>query len=85
MKQVGNTEQNKVGKDPIVTAISLGFIAVQSIIIIFGFVYRWDWVNYEFAALLIIPALIVLYYGIKSTVQAHKLMEVERHIEDGLD
>ncbi len=77
--------QEKIGKDPIVTALSLAFIAIQSLIIIFGFIYRWDWIVYEFAAMLIIPAIIILYYGIKNTVKAHQIMEMEKSFEEGLD
>ena len=62
------------GKDTVVTAISLIVILVQSLIIIFGFVYRWDWLAYECAAMLIIPAAIVLWYGIKSIIHADQMM-----------
>ena len=64
----------KIGKDPVVTAISLIVIAVQSILIILGFVYRWDWLAYDCAAMLIIPAAIVLFYGVKAVIEADKLM-----------
>ena len=77
--------KEKIGADPKITAISLVVIFVQSLIIIFGFLNRWDWIVYEFAAMLIIPALIILYYGIKATANAMKIMEEERHIEDGLE
>lgn len=60
----------KVGKDPVVTAVSLIVIAVQSVIIILGFIYRWDWLAYECAAMLIIPAAIVLFYGVKAVIDA---------------
>ena len=63
-KQRKNNE--RIGKDPIVTAASLIVIAIQSVIIILGFIYRWDWLAYECAAMLIIPAAIVLGYGIKA-------------------
>ena len=62
------------GKDTVVTAISLIVILVQSLIIIFGFVYRWDWLAYECAAMLIIPAAIVLWYGIKAIIHADQMM-----------
>lgn len=66
--------EEKVGKDPVVTAISLIVIVVQSIIIILGYVYRWDWLAYECAAMLIIPAAIVLVYGVKAVIEADRLM-----------
>lgn len=62
------------GKDTVVTAISLIVIVVQSLIIILGFVYRWDWLAYECAAMLIIPAAIVLGYGIKAIIHADQMM-----------
>ena len=65
--------EEKVGKDPVVTAISLIVIVVQSIIIILGYVYRWDWLAYECAAMLIIPAAIVLVYGVKAVIEADRL------------
>ena len=64
----------KIGKDPVVTAVSLIVIAVQSVIIILGFIYRWDWLAYECAAMLIIPAAIVLFYGVKAVIDADRLM-----------
>ena len=71
-KQRKNNE--RIGKDPIVTAASLIVIAIQSVIIILGFIYRWDWLAYECAAMLIIPAAIVLGYGIKAVIEADRLM-----------
>lgn len=62
------------GKDTVVTAISLIVIVLQSLIIIFGFIYRWDWLAYECAAMLIIPAAIVLGYGIKAIIHADQMM-----------
>ncbi len=72
MSSKKNTE--RVGRDPVVTAVSLSVIVVQSIIIILGFVYRWDWLAYECAAMLIIPAAIVLVYGVKAVIDADRLM-----------
>lgn len=69
-----NTKKTKEGRDPVVTAISLIVIGLQSLIIILGYVNRWDWLAYECAAMLIIPALIVLGYGIKAIVDADKIM-----------
>lgn len=66
--------EEKVGRDPVVTAISLIVIVIQSIIIILGYIYRWDWLAYECAAMLIIPAAIVLVYGIKAVIEADRLM-----------
>lgn len=79
------TTNKNIGRDPKVTAASLIVIFIQSLIIILGFLFRWDWIAYEFAAMLIIPAIIILYYGIQATATATKLMESEKHIEDGLD
>ena len=78
-------DTQKIGKDPKMTAISLVVIFIQSLLIIFGFILRWDWIVYEFAAMLIIPAFILLYYGLYATINAYKLMESEQKIEDGLD
>ena len=50
-------------KDPIVTACSLIAIGLQSLIIILGYTLRWDWLAWECAAVLIIPAVIILYHG----------------------
>lgn len=75
----------KIGSDPKITAASLIVIFIQSVIIIFGFLYRWEWIVYEFAAMLIIPAIIILYYGIQATRKAFQMMESEKTIEDGLD
>jgi len=62
------------GKDPVVTAISLTVIVVQSLIIYLGYIYRWDWISYEFAAMLVIPAFVVLKEGIQAVIKADKLM-----------
>ena len=64
-------------KDTVVTAVSLIVIALQSLVIILGFIYRWDWLAYECAAMLIIPAAIVLVYGVKAIVHADQLMSQE--------
>lgn len=69
-----NTKKNKEGRDPVVTAISLIVIGLQSLIIVLGYMNRWDWLAYECAAMLIIPALIVLVYGVKAIIDADKLM-----------
>lgn len=61
-------------RDPVVTACSLLAIAIQSLIIILGFIFRWDWLAWECAAVLIIPAVIILAYGVKAIVEADKLM-----------
>lgn len=68
-------------RDPIVTACSLSAIVIQSLLIIFGFVYRWDWLAYECAAMLIIPSVIVTIYGVKAIINADKLMSIENKIE----
>lgn len=70
-------------RDPVVTACSLAAIIIQSLLIIFGFVYRWDWLAYECAAVLIIPSIIVTGYGVKAIINADKLMMVENKIETG--
>ena len=77
-KQRKNNE--RIGKDPIVTAASLIVIAIQSVIIILGFIYRWDWLAYECAAMLIIPA--VLGYGIKAVIEADRLMSAGASAEE---
>lgn len=74
--------QKKAEKDTKVTAISLIVIVIQSLIIIFGMYYRWDWIAYECAAMLIIPAVIVLYYGIVAIVKANQLMAQEKKIDE---
>ena len=79
-KQRKNNE--RIGKDPIVTAASLIVIAIQSVIIILGFIYRWDWLAYECAAMLIIPAAIVLGYGIKAVIEADMLMSAGASAEE---
>ena len=79
-KQRKNNE--RIGKDPIVTAASLIVIAIQSVIIILGFIYRWDWLAYECAAMLIIPAAIVLGYGIKAVIEADRLMSAGASAEE---
>ena len=79
-KQRKNNE--RIGKDPIVTAASLIVIAIQSVIIILGFIYRWDWLAYECAAMLIIPAAIVLEYGIKAVIEADRLMSASASAEE---
>lgn len=79
-KQRKNNE--RIGKDPIVTAASLIVIAIQSLIIILGFIYRWDWLAYECAAMLIIPAAIVLGYGIKAVIEADRLMSAGASAEE---
>ena len=78
-----NTKEKRFdfAKDPIVTACSLSVIVIQSLLIIFAFVYRWDWIAYECAAMLIIPSIIVTAYGVKAIIQADKLMSVENKIE----
>ena len=79
-KQRKNNE--RIGKDPIVTAASLIVIAIQSVIIILGFIYRWDWLAYECAAMLIIPAAIVLGYGIKAVIEADRRMSAGASAEE---
>ena len=79
-KQRKNNE--RIGKDPIVTAASLIVIAIQSVIIILGFIYRWDWLAYECAAMLIIPAAIVLGYGIKAVIEADRRMSASASAEE---
>ena len=79
-KQRKNNE--RIGKDPIVTAASLIVIAIQSVIIILGFIYRWDWLAYECAAMLIIPAAIGLGYGIKAVIEADRLMSAGASAEE---
>ena len=79
-KQRKNNE--RIGKDPIVTAASLIVIAIQSVIIILGFIYRWDWLAYECAAMLIIPAAIVLGYGIKAVIEADRLRSAGASAEE---
>ena len=79
-KQRKNNE--RIGKNPIVTAASLIVIAIQSVIIILGFIYRWDWLAYECAAMLIIPAAIVLGYGIKAVIEADRLMSAGASAEE---
>ena len=79
-KQRKNNE--RIVKDPIVTAASLIVIAIQSVIIILGFIYRWDWLAYECAAMLIIPAAIVLGYGIKAVIEADRLMSAGASAEE---
>ena len=79
-KQRKNNE--RIGKDPIVTAASLIVIAIQSVIIRLGFIYRWDWLAYECAAMLIIPAAIVLGYGIKAVIEADRLMSAGASAEE---
>lgn len=64
-------------KDSLVTAVSLVVIVLQSLIIILGFVNRWDWIAYECAAMLTIPSIIILYYGIKAVINANRLMKEE--------
>lgn len=64
-------------KDTVVTAVSLAVIVIQSLIIILGFIYRWDWLAYECAAMLIIPALVVLWYGIKAVLHANDMMNAK--------
>lgn len=61
-------------RDPVVTACSLLAIGIQSLIIILGFVFRWDWLAWECAVVLIIPAAIILAYGIKAIVEADQMM-----------
>lgn len=70
-------------KDPIVTAASLAAIAIQSLIIIFGFIYRWDWLAWECAIVLTIPALIITGYGVKAIIYADKLMSEDSNIKGG--
>lgn len=72
--------QKKAEKDTFITAISLLAIVIQSVIIIFGMYYRWDWIQYECAAMLIIPAVIILYYGIVAIIKANQLMGSEEKI-----
>jgi hypothetical protein len=69
-------------KDTKVTVVSLVVIVVQSLIIILGMVNRWDWIVWEFGAMLIIPSLIILYYGIAAIINADKHMAEERKIAD---
>lgn len=70
-------------KDPVVTAVSLAAIVVQSLLIILGFVYRWDWLAYECAVVLIVPAVIVTAYGIKTIIHADQLMMTSAELEEG--
>lgn len=65
------------GKDPIVTAVSLIVIFVQSLLIIFGYLYRWDWLAYECAAILFVSSIWVVGYGIKAIIEANKMMANE--------
>ena len=67
-------KRNDFAKDPIVTAVSLIAIGLQSLIIILGYTLRWDWLAWECAAVLIIPAVIILCYGVKAIIQADQLM-----------
>jgi len=69
-------------KDTKVTVASLTVIVVQSIIIIFGLYYRWDWIAYECAAMLIVPAVIILWYGVKAIIDADKLMAEENRRDE---
>lgn len=71
------TSKFSEGRDPVVTAVSLIFIAVQSLIIIFGYLNRWDWLVWECAAILIGSSIWVVGYGIQAIVQAEKLMRME--------
>jgi len=65
------------GRDPVVTAVSLIFIVIQSLIIIFGYLNRWDWLAWECAAILIGSSIWVVGYGIKAIVQTDQLMRQE--------
>jgi hypothetical protein len=69
-------------KDTKVTVASLSVIAGQSLIIILGMLFRWDWIVWEFGLMLIVPALIILYHGIIAIIKANKLMSEERTIAD---
>jgi hypothetical protein len=75
------TKKNSA-KDTKVTILSLTVIVVQSVIIILGFLNRWDWIAWEFGAMLIIPAVIIGYYGILAIIKADKLMSEERKVDD---
>lgn len=73
------------GRDPVVTAISLIVIVVQSLLIIFGYLYRWNWLAYECAIILFGSSVWVVGYGVKAIVQANKLMMEEKEEENGQD
>ena len=64
--------QQTAQKRTIWTPISVIFIFIQSAIIGFGLYYRWDWITYEFAALLIIPAVVILWYGVLAMIKVDK-------------
>lgn len=78
-----NREAFEKSRDTKVTAISLIFIAIQSIIIILGFLYRWDWLTYECAAVLIGSAIVIFYYGMKALINANALMNAS--IDEGTE
>ena len=69
------------GKDPVVTAASLVAIAIQSLIIIFGYLYRWNWLAWECAVVLIGSSIWVVGYGIKAIIEADRMMRVESEDE----
>ena len=69
-------------KDTKVTIFSLSVIVIQSLIIGFGMYYRWDWIAWEFGLMLIIPSVIILYYGIDAIIKANKIMNEERFVEE---
>jgi hypothetical protein len=71
-------------KDTKVTVASLLVILVQSLIIILGMLFRWDWIVWEFGIMLIVPALVILYHGVAAIINANKLMNEERKIGDGI-
>lgn len=76
-KTMKNNKQRNDGfdfRDPVVTACSLVAIGIQSLIIILGFMFRWDWLAWECAVVLIVPAAVILAYGIKAIIEADKLM-----------
>lgn len=73
------------GRDPVVTAISLIVIALQSLLIIFGYLYRWDWLAYECAIILFGSSVWVVGYGVKAIIQADKMMREEKEDKNGQD
>jgi hypothetical protein len=82
-----NDNQKKEGrfafaKDTKVTVTSLIVIVAQSLIIILGMVNRWDWIVWEFGAVLVLSGLIILYFGVAAIIKANRLMGEERKIAD---